>query len=83
MGVRPLWIEDGFGVVEDDEHLPGREEGFQGRQIIGVVDPCTDDLGESGKEMKSGSWELIATNESTVVPESFDNTIMVEDCERN
>ena len=49
--IRPSGVEDGFGVVEDDQHFLGGEERTQGCQVIGILNTCTDDLGESDKEM--------------------------------
>ena len=83
LGVRSLRVENGLRVVQDYEHLVGRKEGSQGCQIVGVFDPRADDLGEPGEEMSTRGWELIATDESTVVAKSFFDPIVVENCEGN
>ena len=43
-----------------------------------MFDACTDDLGESGEEVGTRSWELIATNESAVIAKAVLDPIMVE-----
>lgn len=50
-------------------------------QILGILDPCTDNLGDSGQEICPGSRELIATNESTVFAKLVFDARVVEDGE--
>ena len=57
--------------------------GSQRCQIFGVFDPGTNDLGESGEEMETRSWESVATDESTVLAKPFLDPTVVEDSERN
>jgi hypothetical protein len=52
-GIRSLGIQNGLGVIEDNEDLLGGEGGSQGCQVLGVFNPCTDYLGESGEEMSA------------------------------
>ena len=72
-------VENGFCVVEDDEHLPGGQEWTEGGQILGVFDTCTDDLGKATEEMSARSWELITTNEPPVLAEPSFDAIVVKD----
>lgn len=81
--VRSLGVENGLSVVEDDEYLLGGKEGSEGRQVLGVFDPRTDDLGQSGKETSTRSQDLFATNESTVLAKSLFDPIVVENGEGN
>ena len=74
----PLWVEDGLGIVEDYEHLLGGKEGSEGRYILGVLDSRTDDLGETGQEMRARNRELIAADEPTVTTEQFLDATVVE-----
>ena len=83
VGVGSFRVEDGLGVVEDYEHLFGGKDGPKGSQVLGVFDLGTDDLRESGKEMGTGSRKLIAADESTVIAESFFDSIVMEDRESN
>ena len=82
-GTGSLGVKDRLSVVEDNEHVFGGEEGTQECQVLGVFDPCTDDLGESGEEMRARSGKLIAADESTVLAESFLNPTVVENSEGN
>ena len=43
-----------------------------------MVDACTNNLGESGKEVGTRSRELIATNESAVITKPILDPIVVE-----
>ena len=49
-----------------------------GGQILGVVNPRADHLGESAEEMSAGGGELVATDEPTVGSEPFLDAIVVE-----
>src|SRR5882762_7229170 len=81
LGTCPLGIENRLGIVKDYEHLLGRKEGPQGCQVLRVFNPCTDDLGELGKEMGAQSQKLVTADESAVLAELFFNPIVVEDGE--
>ena len=48
LGVWSFGVENGLGVVEDKE---GGKEGSERCEILGVFDPCTDSLGQSGEEL--------------------------------
>jgi hypothetical protein len=82
-GARFLRVENGLGIVEDDEHLRGGKGRPQGCEVLGIFDPNTDDLRQSGKEMSARSRKLIATNKSAVIAKSFFDPTVVEDGERN
>ena len=71
LGIRSLRVQDGFGVVEDDEHLLEGKEGSQGCQVLWVFNTRTNDLEESGKEMSTRRWKLITTDESSVLAKSL------------
>jgi hypothetical protein len=75
----PLQIEDGFGVVEDYDHLLRGQVLSQGGQILRVFDVCADDLGQSTEKMGSRSRELVAADEPPVVTKSLLDPIVVED----
>ena len=81
LGLRSLGVENRLGIVEDYQHFLGGKKGLQSFQAFGVFDPCTDDLGNPGKEMCARSWKLIATDESTVLAKSFLDPMVVEDSE--
>ena len=83
LGVRPfkLGVEDRLGIVEDYEQLLGRKEGSEGSQIFRVVDPRTNRFGESGEEMGTRRWELIATDKPAAAAKLVFNEIVVEDRE--
>jgi len=68
-GICSLGVENRLGIVEHDEYLMGRNR---------IFDPHTDDLGESGEEMSTGSWELITTDESTVIAKPVLDVIVVQ-----
>ena len=76
-----MGVENGLGVVEDNEHFLGGKEGTKGCQILGIFCPCTDYPRESGKEMCGRSWKLVATDESTVLVKPLLDTVMVKDSE--
>ena len=76
-----LRIQDGLGVVEDDEYFPGREELPKGSQVIRVLNAGTNDLRKSAEEIGSRRRELVATDEPPVVTKSFLYAIVVEDSE--
>ena len=76
-----LGVENGLGVVEDYEYVLGGKKGAQRCQVLRVFDPCTNDLGEAGEEMKERSGELVAPDESTVISKPFLDPIVVEDGE--
>jgi hypothetical protein len=76
-----LRIENGLYIVEDDEDLPGGKEGSEGYQILGIIDPCTNDFGQPSKEMSTRGWELIAADESPVVAKSVLDATVVKDGE--
>ena len=75
----PLWVDDGFGVVENYNHLPRGQEGSQGPQVFGVLYPRADGLGELAEEMSVRRRESVATDETTVFAEPFLDTVVVED----
>ena len=52
-----LRVENGFGIVEDDENLLGGQKWTQGSQIPKVFDTRTDDLGKAAEEMSERGWE--------------------------
>ena len=79
----PLRIKNGFGIIEKQYHLPRGQEWSQRSQILGVFDPCTNGLGESGEEVGARSRELIATDESPVIAKFVLDAIMVENSERD
>ena len=81
LGVCSFGVEDGFCVIKDDHHLLGGKEWSQWCQVLGVFNPCADNLGEPGKEMGTRSWELIASDESTVLAKSFFDPVVVKNCE--
>ena len=82
-GVSSSGVQNGLGVVKDDQDLLGGKEGSEGCQVLGVFNPCACNLGEPGKEMGTRSWELIAPDESTVVSKSFFDPVVVENSESN
>ena len=81
LGVGPLGVEDGLGVIEDYEHLLGDKEGSQGGETLGVFEPCTDDLRKAGEEMSTRGWELVTTDEPTIVAEPCLDATIVENRE--
>ena len=83
-GIRSSRVKHGLGVVQDYEHLLGGKEGSQRCKVLGVFDPRTDDLGESGQEVGARSGKLIAADESTVPAKPFLDPIVVKDgeCDR-
>jgi hypothetical protein len=81
--IRYLGIQNGLGVVQDYEHLIGREEGSEGCHILGVFDSRADHLGESSEEMSTRYGELVAANESTILPKTCFDPIVMKDSERN
>ena len=82
-GVLFLGVNNGLGVVEDDEHLLGGKKRPQECQVLGVLNPCTNDLGESGEEMRARCRELIATDEPTVIAKPLFDPVVMEDGESN
>jgi hypothetical protein len=52
-------------------------------QIPGVFNACTYDLCKSAEEMNTRGWELVATNEPTVITEPFLDAAVVEDGKRD
>jgi hypothetical protein len=83
LGVGPLRIEDGFRVVEEDDHLPRGQKGLEGNQSFRVFDARTNDLGESVEKMGTRSGEPVAANESTIVAKSLLDAIVMEDFQRD
>ena len=83
LGVCSFWVKNRLGVVEDKEDLLGGKEGSERCEVLGVFHPCTDNLGQSGKELGARGLESIAADESTVPAESFFDPIVVEDFESN
>src|SRR5258708_6232004 len=51
--------------------------------MLGVFEPCTDDLGKSGEEVGTGSRKLITTDESTDPAKPLFDPIVVENFEGN
>ena len=49
------------------------------RQILGVFDACTDDLGEPAEKVGARGGELITMDEPTVAAKSLFDPIVVED----
>ena len=78
-----LRVKDRLGIVEDYDHLLGRQQGSQGCYILRVFNPRANDLGEAGEEMKDRGREFIAADESTVTAKSLLDPIVVEDSEGN
>jgi hypothetical protein len=77
--IRSLRVQDRFCVVEYDQHLlGGQERSIQGSQILRVFDTCTGDLGEPAKEMSARGWELVAADESAVVPKPLLDPVVVK-----
>ena len=76
-----MGVENGLGIIENYEHLLGGKEGSKGFHILGIFDPRTDDLGETGEEMGAGSGELVATDKSTIGAKSILDAFVVEDGE--
>lgn len=75
----PLWVENGFGVVKDYENFLGGEKRSKGDQVLGVFYTGTDYFGEAPEKVGAGSWELVATNKSTVIAKPFLDATVVED----
>jgi hypothetical protein len=73
-------VQNGLSVVEDKKHIFGGKEGSQGSQVLEIFNPRTDNLGESGKEMSTGSEKPVTADESTVVAKSIFDPIVVENC---
>ena len=46
-----LRVKNGIGIVKDYKHFRRRKEGSQGCHVLRGFNPCTDGLGEMGKEM--------------------------------
>jgi hypothetical protein len=82
-GIRSLGVENRFGVIEDDEHIPGGKEWSERCETLWIFDPRSNDLGEAGEEMSTRSWELVTPDEPTVHIEPLLDVIMVEDRERD
>ena len=78
-----MWVKDRLGIVENYEDLLGGKEGSEGSQVIGIVDACTDDLGEPCEKVSTRRRELIAADESTIVAKPVLNPAVVEDSESN
>jgi hypothetical protein len=83
LDIRSFGVENGLCVVEDYDHVLRRKEGSQGRQVVGVFNPCTDGPGDFGEEMGARSRELVAADEPTILTKSFPNPVVVEDRECN
>ena len=81
---RKLWVENGLGIVEDDEHFLGRQGMSKRDQFLGVIDSGTDNLRKSTKEVGLRRLELVAADEPPVVAKPLLNAIVVEDsqCDR-
>ena len=80
-GVRSLRVEDGFGVIEDKDHLLRRQGWSQRGQIRRVLDACPDDLGKSAEEVNTRRLDLVATDKSPIVAKSFFDEMVVEESE--
>ena len=83
LGIRSYGVEDRLGVIKNYEYLFGGKERSQGCKVLRVFNPCTNDLGEPGKEVSSRSRKLITADESTIVAKSFFDSMVVEDGQRN
>ena len=75
---RHLGIEDRFSIVEDYEHLLRGQVSSQGCQVLGVLDSCTDDLGELTEKVGVGCGELITADEPTVVTKPLFDPVVME-----
>jgi hypothetical protein len=82
-GIRSLWVEDGFSIVEKQDHLPRGQRWSQRCQILRVLDACTNNLGDPGEKMEVRSWELITADESPVFAKPVLDAIVVEDGQRD
>ena len=80
-GIRSLRVENGFGIVEEQDHLHRGQEWSQRSQVIRVFDACTNNLRESGEEIDTRGCELVTTNEATVIAKPGLDPIVVEDSE--
>ena len=74
----PLRIENEFRVVEDYQHLLQGEGLLQGGQVLRVLDPCANGLGEATEELVVGGLELVAMNKSTVLAKTLFDSVVVE-----
>jgi hypothetical protein len=52
--------------------------GYKGSQVLRVFDTCTSDLGEPAKEMSTRGWELVAADESAIVPKPSLDPVVVK-----
>ena len=46
LGLGSLGVENRFGVIEEQDHLPRGQESLQRSQILGMFYPCTNGLGK-------------------------------------
>ena len=74
-------IENGFCIIQDDQHFLRGQECPKGSQILQVLDARADDVGEATQEVDAGGRELVTPNESTVVAKPLLDLIVVEDGE--
>ena len=76
--ISSLWVKDRFGVVKEQDHDFRGQEWLEGCQILRIFDTRTDDLGELGEEIETGSRELITADESTVIAKLIFDPLIVE-----
>ena len=82
-GIWSLRVKNGFGVIEDQNHLVRGQERSQGGEVLRILDTCADGLGEPAEKMWEGSGELVTANESAVITEPCLDASVVKDGQRD
>ena len=83
LGVGSPGVENGFDIVEDYKHFPGRKEWSERGQVFQVLDACPNDRRESTEEMRGRGGELIASDEPAVDAKPFLDAIVMKDGQGN
>ena len=78
LGIFSFGVENGLGVVEDQEDIPGGKERSQRSQVLGVLDSRTDYFGEAGEEIGMRACELVTVDESAVIAKPFLDAIVMK-----
>ena len=82
-GISSLRIENGFCVIEDEEHFLGGQEPSKGGQVFRVFDTGANGCREVVEKIGPRGLKLFAADKPPVLVKSFLDATVVEDAQGN
>ena len=79
--ISSLWIQNGFCVIEDDEHFFRRQEPSEGGQVFGVFDAGANGFREVVEKLGPRGLKLVAADKPPVLVESLLDATVMEDAQ--